>query len=395
MSILTLKTIHPFPARMAPEIAMRHLEAISSDSFILDPMVGSGTTLKIAGMKGCRSLGFDVDPLALLIARVWNYPVDTKQVQSFAEDLIHQAQALLESPSLDWIDGNKETLDFVRFWFAKAQEMDLRKLAYFINKVKGEEGDVLRVALSRIIITKRRGASLGRDISHSRPHKVAGQNDFQVFPEFEKSVSLVCKALEANPGSGLATVLHGDAKRMKDVADQSIDYIMTSPPYFTAVDYFRGHRLALVWLGYSLATLRELRGKSIGLDRFPESLPSEILVREFFREVPNIKNLKPEVQGALFRYTIDLYGLAKEFHRVLKVGGKATVVLADSFSSGLLVSNTRIFKNVARMAGLFFEEAELRPILAMKRYLPPPSNAIANNLDKRMKTEAIMTFIRS
>lgn len=394
MNITSLKTIHPFPARMAPEIAMRHLKSVPKGAIVLDPMMGSGTTLKIAGMMGCRGIGFDVDPMALLISGVWNTQVDVEEVLSLAGQVLEQTRKMPDVPTLSWIDDDQETAEFVRFWFAKEQADDLRRLSSLIYHLSGPESDVLRVALSRLIVTKRRGASLGRDISHSRPHKVTEENDFQVMPEFDRSVRQVCRILSANPGNGLAAAREGNAKRMDSIADQSIDYIMTSPPYFTAVDYFRGHRLALVWLGYSLPALRLLRDHSIGLDRVPDKALDDALIRELHREVQHIPDLKPKVQSVLQRFSVDLFEISQEFFRVLKQGGRMTVVLADSYSSGLLISNTRIFKNAARLAGFQFEKVEERPILATKRYLPPPNDAGGNSLSNRMKTEAIMTFVR-
>lgn len=391
---MSLKNIHPFPARMAPEIALRRLESLSKGAVVLDPMMGSGTTIKIAGMVGCEGIGFDVDPMALLISSVWNTPVDTDEVLRLSGEVLEQVSAISDVPKLQWIDDEPETSEFVRFWFAKEQADDLRKLSSLIHTMIGPESNVLRVALSRLIVTKRRGASLGRDISHSRPHKVMDENDFLVLPEFEKSVRQVCIILNANPGTGLTSIREGNAKCMDSIADQSIDYIMTSPPYFTAVDYFRGHRLALVWLGYSLPDLRLLRDKSIGLDRVPDKALDHALIQELHREVKHIPDLKPQVRSVLQRYSVDLFEISQEFFRVLKVGGRMTVVLADSYSSGLLISNTRIFKNAARLAGFQFEEVEERPILATKRYLPPPSGSSGNSLANRMKTEAIMTFVR-
>ncbi|MCO6490188.1 MAG: hypothetical protein J5I98_17375 [Phaeodactylibacter sp.] len=391
---MSLKTIHPFPARMAPEIALRRLESLSKGAVVLDPMMGSGTTLKIAGMVGCKGIGFDVDPMALLISGVWNRRVDTNKVLSLADRVHEQVREMQDMPELPWMDNEPETAKFVRFWFAKDQADDLRRLSSLIYPLSEPESDVLRVALSRLIVTKGRGASLGRDISHSRPHKVTEENDFQVFPEFERSVYQVCRILNANPGTGLASVREGNAKRMDSIADQSIDYIMTSPPYFTAVDYFRGHRLALVWLGYSLPALRLLRDKSIGLDRVPDKALDDVLIQELHRKVKHIPDLKPKVRSVLQRYSVDLFEISQEFFRVLKAGGRMTVVLADSYSSGLLISNTQIFKNAARLVGFQFGEVEERPILATKRYLPPPSDSRGNSLANRMKTEAIMTFVR-
>lgn len=177
------KTIHPFPARMAPEIAMKHLEKIPKGSIVLDPMVGSGTTIKIASEIGCPCIGFDVDPLALLIAKVWNTPVNIDEVYLEGYKILDGLRKG-RVPLLPWIDTDNETLKFVHYWFDKHQEIDLRRLSYKLKRIDGPVGDVLRVAMSRIIITKNKGASLGRDISHSRPHKVTETNDYDVKKKF-------------------------------------------------------------------------------------------------------------------------------------------------------------------------------------------------------------------
>lgn len=72
----TSEAIHPFPARMAADIALDELVALPSGSVVLDPMAGSGTVLRVAADLGHRALGFDVDPLAVLMTKVWTTPID-------------------------------------------------------------------------------------------------------------------------------------------------------------------------------------------------------------------------------------------------------------------------------------------------------------------------------
>ena len=64
-----IRSIHPFPARMAPDLAMERLKNIRRGALVLDPMAGSGTVLRQATELGHRALGFDTDPLAVLMAK--------------------------------------------------------------------------------------------------------------------------------------------------------------------------------------------------------------------------------------------------------------------------------------------------------------------------------------
>ena len=66
-----IPTIHPFPARMAPELALSALKELKRGSLVLDPMSGSGMVLRQATELGLHSIGFDMDPLAVLMATVW------------------------------------------------------------------------------------------------------------------------------------------------------------------------------------------------------------------------------------------------------------------------------------------------------------------------------------
>jgi ribosomal protein L11 methylase PrmA len=66
-----LPTVHPFPARMAPSIVFEELSRESDQLTVVDPMAGSGTSIVAARLRGHRAFGFDVDPLAVLLATAW------------------------------------------------------------------------------------------------------------------------------------------------------------------------------------------------------------------------------------------------------------------------------------------------------------------------------------
>src|SRR5882724_8500333 len=86
------RPIHPFPARMAPGIALEALRRRKRPLRVLDPMTGSGTVLAVARHKGHRGVGLDIDPLAVLLSSVWTRTVDTRRVASAAIEVLRRAR---------------------------------------------------------------------------------------------------------------------------------------------------------------------------------------------------------------------------------------------------------------------------------------------------------------
>src|SRR5579872_2487222 len=76
------RSIHPFPARMAPEIVLRALRRDDGRKRVLDPMAGSGTTVVSARMRGYRAYGIDSDPLAVMITSAASSDFNEKRFRS-------------------------------------------------------------------------------------------------------------------------------------------------------------------------------------------------------------------------------------------------------------------------------------------------------------------------
>src|SRR4051812_9214323 len=95
---IRFRPVHPFPARMAPSIALDELPIAKKDPLrVLDPMAGSGTTLLAARRRGHQAYGSDTDPLALLIADVWCADMNAKRVLAHARDIHTKASARFRS----------------------------------------------------------------------------------------------------------------------------------------------------------------------------------------------------------------------------------------------------------------------------------------------------------
>src|SRR5262249_8028163 len=152
-------------------------------------------------------------------------PLDVASFRSSAMEVVKQARQLTRVPRLKWVDKDPETAEFVDYWFGPRQQIDLRRLAHLLYPQQGPVSEALRLTLSRIIITKLpgAGASLGADISHSRPHRLLEQSTFDVLAGFSRSANRLAQILENSPPPGNVEVALGDARSLRPVPDQFVD----------------------------------------------------------------------------------------------------------------------------------------------------------------------------
>ena len=247
------------------------------------------------------------------------------------------------------------------------------------------------MTLSRIIVSKEMMASLARDTSHSRPHKVANSSTFDVYGGFLRSVTDVAARLHPERIEGRAEIRRGDARTLEDIGDDTFDLVLTSPPYLNAIDYIRGHRLALVWLGYDVASLRETRAANVGAERGMSRTECGLDISRFVEESAGA-TIACRHRGWIRRYAFDMESVLGEIRRVVKETGRVAMVLGNSFIRGAAVDNAGLVEWLAKRVGLRVVERQVREIPARRRYLPPPGIGRESALDVRMRTETMLTF---
>lgn len=388
---MSARSIHPFPARMAPDIALNAIpESSGADRLVvIDPMCGSGTVLSAAISRGQNAIGVDIDPLAVLMSRVATARIDATDLLTTAEEVRRIAQV---APGVaPWADD--ETEKFINYWFAPQQKHDLIALTSAIDAVDSEQmRAALRVALSRIIITKTPQASLAADTSHSRPHKVVDSSEYNVFEGFLRSVRSLKRLLEARITAGTAMVKRGDSRVLEGVPSASVDLAVTSPPYLNALDYMRGHKFALVWFGYSIPQLRALRGSSIGAERAPDTNLSAHATElvDFIRHDVSDQELLPT--GTLQRFAEDMSGFSLAIRRVLKSEGQMVLVVGNSTLRGNYIRNDVIVRRAMENVGFKLSSRVEREIPASSRYMAINTRTSNSALSNRMRTEVVLTM---
>lgn len=371
---------------MAPEISNTVVASLRPESQILDPMCGSGSVLRAGVERGIDVIGVDIDPLAVLMSRVWTTKMDSARMLHDAHHALKCARSMEgEEEPLSWQDD--ETRAFVAYWFAEKQVAQLTAISRALAVLDIPLIEVLKVALSRIIISKDRGASLARDVSHSRPHRAWLENDYDVYDGFLRSCRALVSRISPELIFGRSNVRQGDCRNLDFVESGSVDAIITSPPYLNALDYLRGHRLSLVWLGYSVAQIRQLRSNSVGSER---GGTTDLDVEQYVVGADNVR-LPGQQLGWVSRFLNDAGATVREMARVLQPGAPIVLVIGDSFLRGCKVKNAQIFEDLLMASGFEIVSRVEREIPNQNRYLPPPSGSSA--LAARMRLEVVLQGI--
>jgi len=191
---------------------------------------------------------------------------------------------------------------------------------------------------------------------------------------------------------GSVKIQRGDARKLPSLASRSIDAVITSPPYLNAIDYLRGHRLSLVWLGFGVPDIKRLRSESIGAESSAEDLVSPRMLDELLRQAGCISDLPSREIGMVKRYAQDVYGFLRELARVTKRGGKVLLVVGNSCLKGTPVWNANISLAAASMLGFETIARSERALPISHRYLPLPALDRSGNLGRRIRTETLLNL---
>lgn len=344
---------------------------------------------------GHEAIGLDTDPLSVLMSRTWTSNLDFETALTECEKVLELAQnTAVDQVKLPWIDECNETSEFVSYWFAKEQANDLRKLSFAISRRKRitkSTRNILWLSLSRTIITKKYGASLAWDISHSRPHRAKAENEYDVLTGFRNSYEKMIRDLKAQPLQIYPKIFRDDARKLRRVKASSMDAIITSPPYLNAIDYIRAHKFSLIWMGFSIPYLRSLRSNSVGAERAPTiKMPCPKFEAQISGILKPLTGLPKRESKMIERYAIDAYRLLRRFRSVLRDEGKLVLVLGDSNLRGCYIENSSIYDVAARSLGFEKISERRRPIPIQNRYLPIVSKN--NSLENRMRHEVIQEY---
>jgi len=260
--------IYPYKGKFHPQMirALLNIIGLNKGDVVLDPFIGSGTTAVEAQLLGIDCIGIDISPLCVLQSKV-----KTESIEVLPE-------------ILEWKDEILKKVGVNLFNF------DDKALDKTIENISNEKvrNFYLMAKLVAVSDNARRKKDFVKAFRKNLELMILSVKDY------------VDVVKELNLKLGKVYIKVGDSRNLP-LKDNSIDGIVTSPPYSIALDYVSNDAHALKTLGYNL---RELREEFIGV--------------------------RGKGQKRIDLYNEDMKKSLEEMYRVLKPGKYAVIVIGNA-----------------------------------------------------------------
>jgi SAM-dependent methyltransferase len=311
--------------------ALVNFAGVTPQGTVLDPFLGSGTTLVECATLDIASIGIDINPALCIVSQIKtdclqiDFPELSKQLQSINPlDIFSyfHGHHILRKP---WVLGfetlNRDARDLLdEAWAERLPDGFVKELPFAWRNF--------------LLLCYLHALSDFTYLQHTSKEKtieaffLRDLGEYMATIEGTHSIIKNCHIKVKPP-----RVLFGSALEI-NLPPNSVDAIVTSPPYSIALDYVRNDEHLLNYLGIDTSVLRQ-----------------------------QMLGLKGRRTEKVHLYELDMQKSLKEMQRVLKPGGIAAILLGD-----VVVDSTRTnfgYKILSWSKQMAFSEAESirRPIL--------------------------------
>ena len=227
-------SLFPYRGKFHPQLirALLNILEVKPGNVVLDPMAGSSTVAVEANLLGIDSISVDLSPFCELMGRV----------KTFALDLdVKVLESIIRNP--------KEILEKLKK--EKVPE-------YFKNNKDDKKRNYYEIVLLAFLDTMGFASRSSSSIDKLFP---------RVLERYVSTIKYFQSARQKiNLKIGKSEIIQGSVLNLP-IDDNSVDAVITSPPYSFAIDYLKNDQPQLEYLGYNLEDLREdmigLQGRGV------------------------------------------------------------------------------------------------------------------------------------
>lgn len=377
----------------------------SKNTIILDPWNGSGTTTLVASILGYASYGFDINPVMIMVAKAKLYNINSNDLEKISLAIINNQYKVKR------IKDN----DPLRKWFDQRSISAIRKLEKTIQSIFGlpenkqyikslwnyeEISNELSFYYIILFILLRKLTSI---FVGSNPTWIKSniEEKDKICITYKKLCELyldifvnIANTSEKIPNIN-TTIKLGNSKNIS-INNNSVDFVITSPPYCTRIDYAIYTKVELSLLGYTEQEIDLLRKHMIGtptiignIDYKMENNNSLLSKTLDMIECHDSKAAKSYYYKTYFQYFRDLSCSLHEINRVLKQGSMAIIVVQDSWFKNIHIDLPNILIELCNNERLKLINRQNNHVINNMRYV----NIKSNNYGKeKTNSESILVF---
>lgn len=400
-----LHGIHEYKGKFNPQVVRALTNAVDIDAGVLiDPFCGSGTSLIEAVRLGMNAVGVDRSPMAVFLAgaktqamSVPDYRALREGFAGFTQDLaaeMKEAQQSAAGPTLEGVLA-PEAQDYLQSWFPEEAfaAVAVALSATVPARPRTTVHQLAEVALSSIL--RAVSLQLPDDLRvRRRPEPFEPPPVWELFLEASERIEAGLKEMEEWPRSGAVAEVHlGSASEsgwFASADDAARRFILTSPPYATALPYIDTDRLSIVALG--LASLKQVRqldmdlvgsrewrkadergwGRRLGAnaDALPDAVMELVRDLQMRNEDGNAGFRRAAVPALLYRYFARMGECFDAWRTGLRAGERALLIVGNNRTTAggeqTVVRTPELLGDVAATRG--YEVEEIIPLETWPRY---------------------------
>ena len=334
---LKMHKIHNYPAKFPAFLVTKAIALAKAKKIeikkISDIFCGCGTTALEARTNNIDFVGYDINPVATLIAKVKSETYQNKKIDDYYKDIVHRYKTSKR------VSMRFFKIERIKYWFEDDQITELTKLFSAINfeVPKGKYRNFFLCAFSNIL--KPTSRWLTKSI---KPQIDPSKKSIPVLVAFEVQIKMMRNAINEIAKTSSEVKIHTRNIIKAKLPIEEVQLLVSSPPYVTSYEYADLHQLSLLWLGFT-NDFRKSRKGSVGslyhqrLSRNKLDSLNEVGKKIYERLVMVDKRKASSVA----KYFIDIDTSIQKANDMLVTGGLIFFVLGNTTYKGVKVDNVR------------------------------------------------------
>ncbi len=368
-----------------PHLVRKYIKEFKLDSGhkILDPFCGTGTTLVESKLNGICSIGLEANPFAHFASSVKkDWKIDPDSFQERANKIGKSALNLLHVQGIEDFRSMNDMAEAIQLKTLPPKEaklllknsispVPLHKTLLLLNCLKEYQHQAgyghMQLALANALVYFVSNLHFGPEVG---VRKI--KEDSPVIAPWLSEIDKIAKDLRTISGRVFpeSRVFLADARQISHIIEpNSIDAVITSPPYPNEKDYTRTTRLESVLFGFitDKKALRQFKKTLIRSNT--RNVYKGDCDSDWIKDFPNIQQIADEIERRrielgktsgferMYSNVTRLYfgGMARhliELQKVLRPGAKLAYVVGDQASYlRVLIQTGKLLAEIAQSLG--------------------------------------------